>query len=139
MTKLEENIGGARMLPSHLRSPLFSQKVRSVSKSHNGFYTVDLGAVKILVVGVYKKTTPKQQKHQMMYSFFDLKGIKRWKMDLSSEMYLNTIVAARLHDQAATSKKSTEGEILFSVGLQFYGLRLQQWISPSFKAMKWEN
>lgn len=32
-------------------------------------------------------------------------------MNVSPEMYLN--IATRLHDQAPTSKESTEGEILF--------------------------
>lgn len=40
------------------------------------------------------------------------------------------LVAARLHDQAATSKEIQRAtEIRFSVGLQFYGPGLQHWIS----------
>lgn len=49
MTKLEENSGGRRTLPSHLRKSLLSHKIRSVSKAQIGFYTVDMGAIVVLV------------------------------------------------------------------------------------------
>lgn len=49
MTELEENSGGRLTPPSRLCNLLFSQKVSSVSKSQNGIYAVDLGAIKVLV------------------------------------------------------------------------------------------
>lgn len=49
-----------------------------------------------------------------MYGAFSVAFSKKWMWNVfEPEMYLNSIVATRLHDQAATSKESTDGEILF--------------------------